>query len=43
MTRRQEQDTAEFLAERSDWADIEAVRRLLKRSGGKPPHPRDRR
>lgn len=43
MTRRQEQDTVELFAERSDGADIEAARRLPKRSGDKPPHPRDRR
>jgi len=35
--------TAEFFAERADGADIEAARRLLKRSGGKPPLPEDRR
>ena len=34
---------AEFFAERSDEADIQRARRLLKRSGGEPPHPSDRR
>lgn len=34
--------TAEFFAERSDEADIQAARRLLKRSGGEPPEPSDR-
>ena len=43
MTQKQKQTTAEFLAERSDEADIQAARRLLKRTGGEPPHPSDRR
>ena len=34
--------TAEFFAERSDEADIQAARRLLKRSSGEPPHASDR-
>ena len=42
MTRRQEQSTAEFFAERAKEADIQAARRLLKRRGGEPPHPADR-
>lgn len=42
MTRRQEQATAEFFAERAREADIQAARRLLKRRGGEPPHPSDR-
>ena len=39
---RQKQTTAEFFAERSGKADIQAARRLLKRSGGEPPQPSDR-
>lgn len=42
MTRRQEQATSEFFAERAKEADIQAARQLLKRSGGEPPHPSDR-
>lgn len=34
--------TAEFFAERAGDADIQAARRLLKRSGGEPPEPSDR-
>ena len=33
--------TAEFFAERSSEADIEAARRLLRRRGGQPPDPSD--
>ena len=33
--------TADFFAERSSRADIDAARRLLRRSGGQPPEPRD--
>ncbi|MDE2720624.1 hypothetical protein [Candidatus Palauibacter polyketidifaciens] len=42
MTRRQEQYTAEFFAERSDGADIQAARRLLRRDGGEAPEAADR-
>ena len=34
--------TAEFFAERSSQADIDAARRLLRRRGGQPPDPSDR-
>ncbi|MDE0445473.1 MAG: hypothetical protein OXH96_02295 [Spirochaetaceae bacterium] len=34
--------TAEFFAERRGDADIEAARRLLRRTGGSPPDPEDR-
>lgn len=34
--------TAEFFAERASRADIEAARRLLRRSGGQGPEPEDR-
>lgn len=34
--------TAEFFAERASWADVEAARRLLRRSGGQAPDPEDR-
>ena len=34
--------TAEFFAERSSQADIDAARRLLRRSGGQPPDLSDR-
>ena len=34
--------TAEFFAQHSADADIEAARRLLLRDGGQPPEPRDR-
>ncbi|MCY3970881.1 MAG: toxin-antitoxin system HicB family antitoxin [Acidobacteria bacterium] len=34
--------TAEFFAERASRADIEAARRLLRRSGGQVPDPEDR-
>ncbi len=34
--------TAEFFAERASRADIEAARRLLRRSGGQAPEPEDR-
>ena len=34
--------TAEFFAARSDEADIEAARRLLRRHGGQAPEPEDR-
>ena len=42
MKEKQKQTTAEFVAERSDEADIQTARRLLKRSGGEPPHASDR-
>lgn len=34
--------TADFFAERSARADIEAARRILRRDGGQPPEPEDR-
>ena len=34
--------TAQFFAARSDEADIEAARRLLRRDGGQAPEPEDR-
>ena len=34
--------TAEYFAERGAEADIEAARRLLRRSGGRPPDSSDR-
>ena len=34
--------TAEFFAERGAEADIEAARRILRRSGGQPPDDDDR-
>lgn len=34
--------TADFFAERSSRADIEAARRILQRDGGQPPEPEDR-
>jgi len=34
--------TADFFAQRRGDADIEAARRLLRRSGGSPPRPEDR-
>ena len=34
--------TAEFFAERSAEADLEAARRLIRRDGGQPPGPDDR-
>ena len=34
--------TADFFAERSSQADIDAARRLLRRSGGQPPDSSDR-
>ena len=34
--------TAEFFTARASQADIEATRRLLRRSGGQPPDPEDR-
>lgn len=34
--------TADFFAERSAEADIDAARRLLRRRGGQPPDPSDR-
>lgn len=34
--------TAEFFTGRGAKADIEAARRILRRSGGKPPHDDDR-
>ena len=34
--------TAEFFAERSSQADIDAARHLLRRPGGQPPDPADR-
>lgn len=34
--------TAEFFAERGAEADIEAARRILRRSGGQPPEDDDR-
>ena len=34
--------TAEFFAERSSQADIDAARRLLRRRGGQAPDPSDR-
>lgn len=34
--------TAEFFAERGSRADIDAARRLLRRSGGQPPDASDR-
>ena len=34
--------TAEYFAERGAEADIEAARRLLRRSGGQPPDSSDR-
>ena len=34
--------TADFFAQRRGNADIEAARRLLRRSGGSPPRPEDR-
>ena len=42
MREKQKQTTAEFFAERSDEADIQAARQLLKRSGGEPPPASDR-
>ena len=33
--------TAEFFATRGTEADVEAVRRLLRREGGQPPEPED--
>ena len=35
--------TADLFAERGAEADIEAARRLLRRDGGRPPVPEDRR
>ena len=35
--------TADFFAERGAEADIEAARRILRRKGGRPPVPEDRR
>lgn len=35
--------TAEFFAARRAAADIEAARALLRRQGGQPPEPADRR
>ena len=35
--------TADFFAERGAEADIEAARRILRREGGRPPVPEDRR
>lgn len=35
--------TADFFAERGAEADIEAARRILRRDGGRPPVPEDRR
>lgn len=35
--------TADFFAERGAEADIEAARRILRREGGRPPAPEDRR
>lgn len=35
--------TAEFFAARGGEADIEAARRILRRAGGQPPDPDDRR
>ena len=35
--------TADFFAERGAEADIEAARRILRRDGGRPPLPEDRR
>jgi len=34
--------TAEFFAERRAVADVEAARRILRRSGGQPPEADDR-
>jgi hypothetical protein len=34
--------TADFFAQRRADADIEASRRLLRRTGGSPPRPEDR-
>ena len=34
--------TADFFAERSSQADIDAARRLLRRRGGQPPDSADR-
>ncbi len=34
--------TADFFSERREDADIEAARRLLRRTGGSPPRPEDR-
>ena len=34
--------TADFFAERSSQADIDAARRLLRRRGGQPPDSSDR-
>lgn len=35
--------TAEFFATRATEADINAARRILRRTGGQPPEPADRR
>lgn len=35
--------TADFFAARAAEADIEAARRILRRAGGQPPEPDDRR
>ena len=35
--------TADFFAARAAEADIEAARRILRRAGGQPPEPEDRR
>lgn len=35
--------TADFFAGRGAQADIEAARRILRRRGGQPPNPADRR
>ena len=32
--------TAEYFTERTSQADIAAARRLLRRDGGQPPHPK---
>ena len=34
--------TTDFFATRATEADIEAARRILRRTGGQPPEPEDR-